>query len=243
VGATIVFYLHDRLAALHERNLEAALHEREREYYLAQCRIMQETAEQTMAARHDMVNHFAAIKGYAEEKKSDVIRDYTAALLGSIGELKSLSNTGNIAFDSIINYKLRGAALQGIRLDIALAVPAAINMELSDTAVILGNLLDNALYAVAGAEEKWIRVAVDYRNAGLIIKVQNTFDGEVVYADKQTSNGKEERIISRKAGGGQGLANIRRAIEKYDGLLQIEHEGTRFTALVFLYIKEMRNVK
>ena len=227
--------------------MQAALYAREKDYYYAQCLMMQETENRTRAARHDMVSHLAAIQGLVEENKSKAIRKYAAALLGSIGKVKPLCTTGNVAFDSIINYKLRDAASQGIRLDIALAIPAAIDMELSDTAVVLGNLLDNALHAVAGAAEKLIRVAVDYRNASLIIKVQNTFGGEVAYADKQTSkqtsSGEEGRIISRKAGGGQGLANIRRAIEKYDGLLQTGYEGTLFTALVFVYVKEMKSEK
>ena len=197
---------------------------------------MQETAEQTRAARHDMVSHLAAIKGYAEEHKSEAIRDYTASLLGSIGELKSLSNTGNIAFDSIINYKLRNAKADNIRLIIRLDLPPVLNVHLPDTATILGNLLDNALDAVALAAEKRITVDIEYSRQTLFIMVKNTFDGKVACAEDTGKGGC--RITSRKAGGGHGLKNINRAIAKYNGNLNITHEGEEFSAAVLLCIKE-----
>ena len=49
----LVFYLHDRLSASHARNLETALYEQEKDYYLAQIRTMQESEERARAVRHD----------------------------------------------------------------------------------------------------------------------------------------------------------------------------------------------
>ena len=193
---------------------------------------MQEAEEQTKAARHDMISHLAAIKGYAAENKSDTIHDYTASLLGSMSQTQSLSNTGNIAFDSIINYKLRNAKADNIRLTIRLLLPPVLNIELPDIATILGNLLDNALEAEAA--EKRITVDIEYSRQILFIKVKNTFDGEVTYAD----GAGEHSIISRKAGGGHGLKNIRRAIEKYNGNLNITHDGKEFSVAILLYINE-----
>ena len=233
----IVFYLHDKLAASHARNLEAALYAQEKDYYYTQCRMMQETEEQTKAARHDMISHLAAIKGYAEENKSEAVRDYAASLLGSMAQVQSLCNTGNIAFDSIINYKLRNAKADNIHLTIRLTIPPILNIELPDIATILGNLLDNALNAVAAVTEKSIIVDIEYSRQILFIMVKNTFNGEVAYAVDGGGNG-ERRIISRKTGGGHGLANIRRAIEKYNGNLNITHEGALFSVAILLYISE-----
>ncbi|MCL2233248.1 MAG: GHKL domain-containing protein [Treponema sp.] len=53
------------------------------------------------------------------------------------------------------------------------------------------------------------------------------------------SSGGEKRITTRKGTGhGQGLKNIERAIEKYDGLMDIAHDEHTFTARVFLYEKK-----
>ena len=97
-----VFYMRDRLSAAHVRSMEAALHEREKDYYLAQIRTMQESADQVKGIRHDMKNHLAAINAYAMENKGAQIAAYINALHSDIEETALHSNTGNIAFDSII---------------------------------------------------------------------------------------------------------------------------------------------
>ena len=105
-------------------------------------------------------------------------------------------------------------------------------------AAILGNLLDNALEAVARAREKKLAIDIEYRRGALFIQIENTFDGEVRY----TGEGKEKRLATRKesAGHGHGIKNIARAVEKYNGYMDITHEGETFTAVVFLYIDGRR---
>jgi len=221
----IVFYLHDRLSASHARNLEAALHAQEKDYYLAQCRLMQESLEQMRSLRHDMLTHMTAIKGYAAEIKADKITGYLEGLLDQSAE--AYSKTGNITIDSIINYKLRNVTEQNISLEARLNAPADMGIEQSDLATILGNLLDNALAALEAAGEKKLHLDIAYTRKTLFIKVQNSFDGVVNY-----SGG---RFISRKSSGGQGLKNIQRAVDKYNGQMDITHDGSIFTALVFMY--------
>jgi len=228
----IVFYLHDRLAAAHEARLETALAAREKDYYLAQCRLMQESIEKMRSLRHDMLTHMTAVKGYAAEVNAHKITAYLEGLLEGGGEAEVYSDTGNIIIDSIINYKMRNARNENIILDIRLKAPPEMNIEQSDLATILGNLLDNAMEAVAKAEEKKLHLDIEYSRKTLFIKVKNTFDGKVTY----TQNG-EKRISTSKAGGGhgQGLKNIERAIEKYNGQMDIAHDNETFTAQVFLY--------
>jgi len=79
------------------RPLEAALAAQEKDYYAAQCRLMQETVEQTSSARHDMKTHMVAINGYAAKINAREISAYLAPLLGAIGEIRLYSSTGNIA--------------------------------------------------------------------------------------------------------------------------------------------------
>jgi len=230
----IVFYLHDRLSAAHARNLEAALHEREKDYYLAQIRTMQESADQVKAIRHDMKNHLTTINAYAMENKGAEVAAYINALHSDIGETALHSNTGNIAFDSIINFKLENAKQENIRTEISIALPKTLDIETSDVTAILGNLLDNALEAVARVREKKLAIDIEYKRGALFIQVKNTFDGEVRYAGE----GEGRRIATRKesAGHGLGLKNIARATEKYNGYIDITHDAQTFTVVVFLYI-------
>gem|GEM_PF-251583 len=236
-----VFYLLDRISASHAARLEAALAAQEKDYYAAQCRLMQETVEQTSSARHDMKTHLVAISGYAAKINAREISAYLAPLIGAIGEMRLCSSTGNIAFDSIINYKLKNASKENIRLETRLRIPPALDMEFSNIAVILGNLLDNALEAVANAPEKLITLDIEHSRQTLFIKAKNTFDGIVAYAAKNPQP--QDLPLTRKTGGsaggshGHGLKNIARAVAKYDGRMNIAHEGGIFSGAILLYIK------
>jgi len=233
----LLFYLHDILSAAYAGKLKSALHTQEKEYYFTQCQLMQESAEKVKSIRHDMKLHLATTRHYIANHKADEAMEYLNNLVGDINDSEIYSGTGNIAFDSIINFKLKNAIDDDIKLDIDVRVPSALNIEASDVVIILGNLLDNALDAVANIEEKFIRLNVEFNQGTLFIRVDNSFDGEVQYADSQ--NGTEQVIATRKDGDnhGYGLKNIQKSIEKYDGNMDISHEGNLFSVGVLLYIK------
>ena len=234
-------YLYNGLMGAHERGLEAALREREKEYYLEQCQLMQESLDQVVSVRHDMKAHLAVINGYATEAGATKAAEYIDGLLGGMNMAKMHSDTGNIAIDSIINFKLRNAERENVKPDIRLRVPPSLNVEASDVAVILGNLLDNALDAAARVEDKRIKLDVEYSREALFINVENAFDGEIKYAGKSAAAAceDEKRLpVTSKSGGdhGHGLRSVRRAVDKYDGYMGIAHEGNVFSVTVLLYV-------
>jgi len=142
--------------------LNAELQAKEKEYYFAQCQLMQESAAQVRAVQHDMKMHLATARNYNENNKVKEATDYMNRLLGDVGESEAYSDTGNIAFDSIINYKLSSTKNDNIQLDLSVAVPPEINVEVADVVTILGNLLDNALEAVAKVDEKMIKLDIEF---------------------------------------------------------------------------------
>jgi len=232
IGISVfVFFLLDRISAAGEARLESAIRARESKCYLAQLQLMQESAEQTAAVRHDMKLHLAAIGGLAAEGKPDEIAAYVGCLLGGMEAIKPRSDTGNPVFDSVINYKLRNAERDGVEPDIHLSIPPEMNVEPSDVAAILGNLLDNALDAVTRIDDKKIWLDIEHNNETLFIKTKNAFDGVVKYAKK------DGLPVTLKSGcGGHGLRNIQRAVEKYDGIIKIAHGDGVFSVKILLYL-------
>jgi len=223
------FYLYDALSKSHNNKLKSALHAQEREYYLTQCQLMHESAERMKSFKHDIELHLTALKDYTAGNK--VANDYLGRLLGDIEKSEVYSDTGNLPFDSIINYKLRNAEHDGIKLDIGLFIPPIINVEVADIVVILGNLLDNALEAVEKADKKIIMLNIKYDKGGLFIKTNNSFDGEVEYLDDDcviaTSKGED--------GHGYGLKNVKKAVEKYGGHMHVDYDDGVFSVGVFLF--------
>lgn len=233
----LVFYLSCNLSAIFEEKLKSTVHLQEKEYYSAQCQLMQESVESVKAIRHDMKLHLAALKEYTAENKAAA--DYLNSLLDDIGESEIYSDTGNIAFDSIINYKLRDARKDNIKLDLRMSVPPVLNVEVADIAAILGNLLVNALEAVARVNEKTIKLDIEYGKGGLFIRIENPFSGKIKYLNE--TSGEEKKIASIKGSGehGYGLKNIRKSIEKYNGYMKITTTDQVFSAGVFLYVDDM----
>jgi len=233
-----MFYLLNHISATYEDKLESALHAREKEYYFAQCELMQESVDKMKSYRHDVKLHLATLKAFSEKRNIDEIKAYLDSLLGNIGGSETYSDTGNIAFDSIINFKLKDVAENGIRLDINVFVPPTMHIEVADVVTILGNLLDNALDAVAKVEDKRITLDIGFTKESLFIRIDNTFDGEVKYA-----KGKDgvDAILTRKdgAGHGYGLRNVKKSVEKYNGHVEISHEENVFSVGILMYVGDM----
>jgi len=84
-------------------------------------------------------------------------------------------------------------------------------MESTDVTIILGNLLNNALTAVAVVDKSFIRLNITYQKGRLLITVENSFDGIIRYEKNQ--------IVSRydEKNRGIGLKNVRKVVERYDG--------------------------
>ncbi|MCL1918317.1 MAG: GHKL domain-containing protein [Peptococcaceae bacterium] len=237
IGANVlIFFVYDTFSAAHEEKLKSALYAQEKEYYLSQCQLMQESVEKMKAFRHDVKTHLAALKECSAGNKTAA--DYLNNLLGDIGESEIYSDTGNIAFDSIINYKFRNAKKDNIKLDLRMSVPPILNVEVADIVTIWGNLLDNALEAVAKVNEKSIKLDVEFGKGILFAKIENSFNGEIKYLEEKA--GEEKQIVSLKDDDkhGYGLKNIRQSIEKYNGYMKIIHTDTVFSVGVFLYVDE-----
>lgn len=215
--------------------VKAALHAQEKEYYLTQCHLMQESVEHIKSIRHDMKIHLATINGYSTKINATEITDYTANLLNDIGEAELYSNTGNVAIDSIINYKLKNIKKDRIKPEIRLLIPTVLNIEISDLATIIGNLLDNALNAVLMLEEnkeKKIKLDIEYNRESLVIQADNTFDGVVNYQEGQ--------IITRqnKTSHGHGLKNIKKVVDRHNGYMDITHDNGIFSVAILLCVSE-----
>ena len=233
MGANLfIFFVYENLASIYEVKQKQVLDAQEKAYYYAQCKLMQDSVDAMKSYRHDVKNHLVVLKNFTAGNAAAT--DYLNSLLGSIGESEVYSETGNIAFDSIINYKLKDVLTDNINLQIKILVPPALNIETADVVAILGNLLDNALDAVARVEDKMIRLSVESTKGNLFIKIDNTFDGIVNYTDGK-------RITTRKDNNkhhGYGLKNIHKTVEKYDGHVDISHEGNVFSVGVLIYLED-----
>ena len=233
--------VHDTLSGAYNERVRLMVDAAEKEYFLSQCKLMQESIEQVKSVKHDMKLHLSTIKGFSSNIDASEITNYIDGLLDDIGKTDLYSTTGNVVVDSIINYKLSRIKEKNIYLDIRLLIPTFINVETADFVSILGNLLDNALDALANVEEKILKLDIEYKNDSLFINLENSFDGTIKYTNK--SGGKDRQISTRKNSDehGHGLKNIRKCVEKYNGHMDITYDGNMFSVGILLYVDEQNH--
>ena len=145
---------------------------------------------------------------------------------------KCYSQSENTIVDSIINFKLKNADIDGISVETEITVPPKINIEVSDLVTILGNLLDNSLTALLSVlQNKKLYLKILYDRGRVIISVKNTYSTPVKY-----TNGE---IVTSKTGAGNqgyGLKNIRKSVDKYEGYMEIDHSEGVFSVDIIMFV-------
>ena len=232
VGVALVFYLKKQLK---NHELKVRLQAQEKDYYYFQCQLMQESIHQVKSLKHDMKLHLSALKNMSAKAQGGEISHYLSELLEEIDAEEIYADTGNIAFDSIINCKLSQNDTDTIKLTMHLSIPPNLDIAPLDTVTILGNLLDNALTALAKVEDKVLKLNIEFQKGVLFIRLENTFDGVVRYDSKKT-------ILSRKennfAEHGWGLKSVERSVKKYNGHIDINHCENTFSVELILYLDD-----
>lgn len=141
-----------------------------------------------------------------------------------------VSNTGNLYIDSIINYKAEMAAQYGIEFVVKASVSRDSELNAEDLSICLGNLLDNAIEAVAGFQgERVIRVNLKADKGNLVINVINPY---------RTVKKERGKYLSHKIDSGNhglGLMIIGQIADKYKGQMQIQDENGEFDITILLF--------
>lgn len=228
----LVFVLYDRLSQSNKAKLDSAIFEQEKKFYYEQCLYMQQNEENIRSFRHDMKNHLFTIAENIRTGEYEQAESYIKSMVNDkLYNEKIYSNTGNVAIDSVLNYKLNEAAGKGILINSDIKVPFDIVVDSADITSIVGNLLDNAINAVSkiAEQDRKITVNLSYDKGRLFIAVQNKYDGIIKMTkgrpvtDKDTSEH------------GYGLKNVERTLEKYNGHIEYQHNDGIFKTTAMLY--------
>ena len=189
--------------------------------------------------KHEMKNHLTNIKGLAGSGSYEEMEQYITRMDESMDVFEMSVRTGNAVTDVIVNDKQKAAEKLGIRFRSDFVYPASDRYNAYDIAIIVNNLLQNALEACGrmASGEKYISLSGSRKNRFFLISVKNSFEGEVVF-DKSTN-----LPVSTKApevsGGpaplhGIGLSNVRREAAKYLGNVDIKVKKNEFSVTVLL---------
>lgn len=184
--------------------------------------------ESARRARHDLRQHLTVISAMAAQGDCEAVQSYAAHLTPT--EAAPLTLCEHPACNALLSHYQTLAQSEGVTVDTQANIPQALQMEESDLAVVLGNLLEHALEANRYVPQAKRRISVRAKTQGarLFLIVSNPCDGQ-----ERSDNGKRSR---KRAYGepGVGLSSVEAVVQRYHGDLKIDRQDERFTVSVML---------
>lgn len=203
-----------------------------REYFLLmnqeQFKAKIETYEQIRRIRHDMIGHLVAIRGYHVKRKFDKALEYMDQLHQQIGFASNTIISGNTVVDALINNRMVLMDEKDIECYQTVVIPDELNIQDVDLLIVLENMINNAIEGCerSGNEVREIMLEMKYKNQNLFIEVKNTYNPEQI----QERKGKFISAKEKRENHGIGIGNIEEAVEKYNGLFEVELQEYYFVA-------------
>ena len=185
--------------------------------------------------RHDMKNYLSCLLGAVQtgEKKEAEMLIQEMLNDGISNRTSEVSRSGNIVVDSLVNYKHDLAEKEGIMFEANVFIPVSLPFQSGHLAVILGNLLDNALEACRGVPEgqRYIKLDISYVKEMLQICIRNSYHA----THRKDSSGRYLTTKKDTLDHGIGLSSVEQAVSCYHGEMTAEGTGNEFRVSVVIY--------
>ena len=179
--------------------------------------------------RHDFRQHLNVIAEFAQAGRKQELLDYLSQLEAAPGQT-SITYCANPAADAVVAHYARIAAAQSTVMLWTLELPETLPMPEAAFCGLLGNLLDNALRAVAALPEAERKVEVICRMLSpkmMGLSVENPYQGKVRLRP-------DGLPATRQKGHGLGLVSVRSTVRRYNGTLKIDSSNGRFTVDILM---------
>ena len=191
--------------------------------------------EEFRKSKHDLKHKLLYARQLLIEEKYTELEDY----IGELIDLRTLegftiAHSQNSLIDALINYKYETAKQNGIRFEVKLDIPTIFPLANADLCIILGNALDNAIEANIdkGIVEPYVDLKMKYTQKNLVLIIENSFNGEL-YTDGKGN------VITRKndkKNHGIGIKSIQRALQKYNGFMNVDIDNKNYKLTIIMYM-------
>ena len=208
---------------LQAQTLDVVLKANEENY-----KILEQNEQELHILRHDILKHMAEIKEMLNVGNKEAASRYVDDINNIVLKNTSISRTGNIVLDSILNTENKKAAALGIKYDVKLNVSEDINISSIDLSRILYNAIDNAIEACEKINEKYILVSITSDEKMLKIVIENT-SPYVDIKDNKIKTTKSDHIRH-----GYGIRSMKDALKNNDGLLSLSYKNGIFVCRIIM---------
>ena len=177
--------------------------------------------------RHDLKNFYTAVLAMLSSGDVSGAENKIENELNLLNNSEKTLNTNHPAIDAVIQSKIDICNENGITTDFKFRYNQSINVDEIELAVIIGNLLDNAIEACIKIDndERWIKGIISVADDEITVSILNSTNGE----SKDLKTNKPDKVNH-----GIGLKSVNELVSKYDGLSDFSFDKNEFKAFVVL---------
>ena len=231
----VVFYLYNMLMAVHHQLRAKEMMELKVKVYSGQLETITQTQKKIRRLRHDMVHHIMQLYSMASLNKNAEMLEYLDKMEQAMINPREHVSSGNKDIDGILNFMLEKAVSILKKVDVQVKIPEDLHTCSFELAVILGNIIDNAIEAARQTEDKWLSLQITADKGILFIRVSNSYCGCIKTSGDKLLTSKED-----KENHGLGLDSVKDMIKKYNGDMKITCDKNIFTVDILLYLTVKR---
>ncbi|EGO63207.1 sensor histidine kinase [Acetonema longum] len=205
--------------------MEFIRNEVETQAQLDNLRHIEELLNTMRVQRHNFTHELQVIYGLLEVQAFQEARDYLKKSVNEVAATSELVRTDNLGVTALLHTKAGLAEARSIDLHITVKTSLRqLPLEVRDVNLILGNLIDNAMEAVAQlpVPERKVEVMIGQDLRGFVVEVNNS--GSPI-SPEVSAKIFMPGFSTKGEGRGMGLYSVQTLVHKYNGDIQAESDG------------------
>ena len=232
--SVIVITIYGKILLDYKVELKNSYLEEILKYFKYQYFLAEKSEKLISKTKHDIKNILIGLQTSIQNQKISGVQKKINTLLGEIDSFDGPAISGNLAIDSIINYKASVARKGGVHFSMDLRVPQELELDAVVICQIIGSALDNAIEATERMEseaDKLIQINVNYKHDALFLQITNPYYGDVI-VDNMGNLMSSKRSYQTEGIGLQSIASITR---ENNGVFVVDYKDNQFCLSVTLY--------
>lgn len=197
---------------------------------------LEQREKETKKFRHDIKSHMQVLSSMAKNDMYSNFDEYMKDINIKIDSFGNVITVNNGIVDAIVNKYYSEATQKGIDIVIKGMFPKNCKISAYDLCTIFSNLLSNAIEAAEKSVEKRISMECRYTKESIIVITKNTFKDEGQF--------RHSKIITTKKDieyHGFGIENIKDAVIRNNGMIDIDIENSIYSITVMLANQEVES--
>ena len=186
---------------------------------------------QLRAQRHDFLNHIQVVYSLLEMGEGDEAADYLERIYSQLRTVSKVMRTRVTAFNALLQVKNAACEERGIRLNLDIRTTLeGLPVPPWEICCIIGNLMDNAMDALADTADGWIELEVRETLRHFTFTIAN--NGPAI-PEELRERIFESGVSTKGEGRGMGLSIVRKTLAEFGGTIELlPDEEPRFLVTI-----------